>query len=196
MCLCSLLVVFLVLLFLFTFVCFCPLPITYTALQSRSGCNHSLCMPIRGPCAWEDTLLMHGTPLTWPRLFAIPWTLMILWTKGFVSYLVIFWGQNLMYAWDQISLIRSYTELQAKSGCNRFVFMHDLRCRHPRFCRPFFCTTFVLLFLRIVVFQPLVQQMDVCHGSANTYAPSELNNASDIREMQSARTTCEPWVRL
>ena len=40
-------------------------------------------------------------------------------------------GHVLMYAWHQISLILIYTALQSRSGCNRSLFMHALRSRHP-----------------------------------------------------------------
>ena len=68
---------------------------------------------------------MHGAPLA-----LAPW--------GDVLCLCLFFHliikgrcHFLMYAWDQISLIRTYTALQSRSGCNRSLFMHALRSRHP-----------------------------------------------------------------
>ena len=78
-------------------------------------------MPIRGEGAWGDELLMHGAPI-----ILVPWPFLCV-VKGL--------GHFLMYAWDQISLIRTYTALQSRSGCNRSLFMHALRSRHPRIRR-------------------------------------------------------------
>ena len=66
---------------------------------------------------------MHGAPLS-----LAPWGEVL-----FLFFLLIIKGRChfLMYAWDQISLIRTYTALQSRSGCNRSLFMHALRSRHP-----------------------------------------------------------------
>ena len=68
---------------------------------------------------------MHGAPLA-----MAPWG-DVLCLCIFVHLIIKGRCHFLMYAWDQISLIRTYTALQSRSGCNRSLFMHALRSRHP-----------------------------------------------------------------
>ena len=62
------------------------------------------CMFSEGEGAWGDELLMHGAPLV-----LVPWGL----RRVLCSLLLIIKGlcHFLMYAWDQISLFRTYTPL-------------------------------------------------------------------------------------
>ena len=121
---------------------------------------------------------MHGAPLA-----LAPW--------GDVLCLCLFFHliikgrcHFLMYAWDQISLIRTYTALQSRSGCNRSLFMHALRSRHP---------SASAAGCRLTPVSAMCGKEMVQRHFPTPKRGGSLDCASDIRKMQSARTTCGPW---